>query len=444
MKRLIRFSLSLCATLLATLGCVVQSSAQPSTFISAEDSDPARLGWMVGAPPPPEKLIMQPESDFFSFPKLRWTVCHIRELMPTKQVSRGIGAPVPLAYAVDSGIDAVSFMPMGGNKPMTWKQSLAANYTDGILILHKGRVVYEQYAGCLDEQGKHAAMSMTKSMTGLLAEMLVVEGVLDEQAQVSSIIPELKDSAFGSATVRQVMDMTTALDYSEDYSDPEADIWVYSKAASPLPKAKDYTGPDGYFAYLQTVKQNGVHGEAFGYRTVNSDALGWILARVTGKDLAQLLSERLWRRMGAEQDGYMTVDAKGTPFAGGGLSAGLRDLGRVGLLLLNDGMINGQRLFSKQVVDNIRAGGDKRAFAKAGYAALAGGSYRSMWWVLHNKHNAFAARGVHGQTLYVDPTAEMVIVRFASYPTAANAQIDPTSLPAYQAVAEYLMQGQAK
>ena len=444
MKRLTRVSLSLCATLLVTLGCVVQSSAQPSAFISAEDSDPARLGWMVGAPPPPEKLIMQPQSNFFSFPKLRWTVCHIRELMPTKQVSRGIGAPVPLAYAVDSGIDAVSFMPIGGNKPMTWKQSLAANYTDGILILHKGRVVYEQYAGCLDEQGKHAAMSMTKSMTGLLAEMLVVEGVLDEQAQVSSIIPELKDSAFGSATVRQVMDMTTALDYSEDYSAPEADIWVYSKAASPLPKPKDYTGPDGYFAYLQTVKQNGVHGEAFGYRTVNSDALGWILARVTGKDLAQLLSERIWSRMGAEQDGYMTVDAKGTPFAGGGLSAGMRDLGRVGVLLLNDGMINGQRLFSKQVVDNIRAGGDKRAFAKAGYAALAGGSYRSMWWVLHNKHNAFAARGVHGQTLYVDPTAEMVIVRFASYPTAANAQIDPTSLPAYQAVAEYLMQENAK
>lgn len=229
MKRLIRFSLSLCATLLATFGCVVQSSAQPSTFISAEDSDPARLGWMVGAPPPPEKLIMQPESDFFSFPKLRWTVCHIRELMPTKQVSRGIGAPVPLAYAVDSGIDAVSFMPMGGNKPMTWKQSLAANYTDGMLVLHKGRVVYEQYAGCLDEQGKHAAMSMTKSMTGLLAEMLVVEGVLDEQAQVCAIIPVLKDSAFGSATVRQVMDMTTALDYSEDYSDPEADIWVHRK-----------------------------------------------------------------------------------------------------------------------------------------------------------------------------------------------------------------------
>jgi len=300
-------------------------------------------------------------------------------------------------------------------------------------------VVYEHYSGCLDEAGKHAAMSMTKSMTGLLAEMLVVEGQLDDTARVSALVPELADSAFGSATVRQVMDMTTALDYSEDYADPQADIWLYSRAASPLPKPEGYEGPNGYFEYLQTVKQEGVHGEAFGYRTINTDALGWIISRVTGKGVAQLLSERLWSKMGAEQDGYMTVDAKGTAFAGGGLSAGLRDLGRIGLLMLNEGEIHGQRLFPAEVIENIRAGGDRQVFAKAGYKTLEGGSYRSMWWLLHNEHGAYAARGVHGQTIYVDPTADMVIVRFASFPQAQNAQIDPTSLPAYQAVAEYLM-----
>lgn len=439
MKHPIRISLFLSIGFLIATDLGAQTTAQSGSFMSAEDSDPTRLGWMEGFPPPPDKLIMQPESDFFSFPKLRWTVCHIRELMPTKQVSRGIGSPAPFAYAIDGGIDAVSFTPMGGGKSMTWKDSLSANYTDGILILHKGRVVYEKYTGCLDETGKHAAMSMTKSMTGLLAEILVVEGRLDDNAKVSSIIPELGPSAFGSATVRQVMDMTTALDYSEDYSDPGADIWVYSKAASPLPKPKNYSGPNGYFEYLQLVRQKGAHGEAFGYKTINSDALGWILSRVTGKDVAQVLAERIWSRMGAEQDGYMTVDAKGTPFAGGGLSAGMRDLGRIGLLMLDGGMSNGQRLFPKEVVENIRAGGDRKAFGKAGYKALEGGSYHSMWWVLHNEHGAFAARGVHGQTIYVDPTAEMVIVRFASYPTAGNSRIDPTSLPAYEAVADYLM-----
>jgi len=424
---------------IAVLGVLSYAFAQTGKPLSEEESDPVKQGWMKGFPPPPGKLIMQPESDFFSFPKLRWTVCHIRELMPTKQVTRGIGTPIPLEYAIDEGIDAVTFTPMGGGKSITWRESLSMNYTDGILILHEGRVVYEKYFGCLDETGKHAAMSMTKSVTGLLAEILVVDGQLDDEVKVSSIIPELEESAFGNATVRQVMDMTTALDYSEDYSDPDADIWIYSKAASPLPKPKGYEGPNGYFEYLQTVKQDGVHGEIFGYRTINTDALGWIISRVTGKDLAHLLSERVWSKMGAEQDGYMTVDAKGTPFAGGGLSAGMRDLGRIGLLMLNDGRINGQQLFPKEVTENIRAGGDKEAFAGAGYKTLKGGSYRSMWWVLHNRHGAFSARGVHGQTIYVDPTADMVIVRFASFPAAKNAQIDPTSLPAYQAVAEHLM-----
>ena len=429
----------ICVATVSVMVVFPPASSGAAEFLDAMESDPTVMGWMQGFPPPPDKRIMHPESDYFSFPKLRWTVCHIRELLPTKQVIRGIGPPAPLQYAIDGGIDSVLFTPLGGGGPMTWRESLSANYTDGILILHKDRVVYEKYFGCLEPTGKHAAMSMTKSLTGLLAEILVAEGRLDPTAKVSSIIPELNDSAFGSATVRQVMDMTTALDYSEDYSDPKADIWVYSKAASPLPKPKDYEGPNGYFEYLQTVKQNGIHGGAFGYRTINTDALGWIVSRVTGKDLAQLLSERIWSRMGAEQDGYMTVDARGTPFAGGGLSAGLRDLGRIGLLMLNGGEINGQRLFSKGVVENIRAGGDKNAFAKAGYKTLEGGSYRSMWWVFHNKHGGFAARGVHGQTIYVDPTADMVIVRFASFPTAKNAKIDPTSLPAYQAVAEYLM-----
>lgn len=420
------------------------ASGQSSNSLNAEDSNPVKMNWMVGFPPPADKLIMQPESDFFSFPKLRWTVCHIRELMPTKQVSRGIGSPKPFTYAKDKNIDSIKFTPLNSGGEMTWAESLSENYTDGILILHKGQIVYEEYFGCLSETGKHAAMSMTKSLTGLLAEILVAEGRLKKNAKVSSIIPELKNSAFGSATVLQVMDMTTALDYSEDYSDPNADIWLYSKAANPLPKPKDYKGPNGYLEYLQTVEKSGDHGEAFGYKTINTDALGWIIARVTGKDVAQLLSERIWRKIGAEQDGYMTVDAKGMPFAGGGLSASLRDLGRIGELMLNRGKFNGQQLFSEKVVENILAGGDQAAFAKAGYNTLPGGSYKSMWWVFHNDHGAIAARGVHGQTIYIDPTAEMVIVRYSSFPTAKNAKIDPTSLPAYQAVAEYLIEKKLK
>lgn len=431
-----RFTLIILALLFGATAC-----AQPKLFLNAEESDPNKLGWMEGFPPSPEKLIMQPESDFFSFPKLRWTVCHIRELMPTKQVSRGINAPAPLVYDLDPNIDSVVFTPLGSERSMTWQEALLSNYTDGALILHKGKVVYEYYSGCLDERGQHAAMSMTKSLAGLLAEMLVVEGRLNDNDPVAKIIPELKGSAFGNATVRQVMDMTTALDYSEDYSNPNADIWLYSKAASPLPKPKDYSGPNGYLEYLQTVAGNGQqHGIDFSYKTINTDTLGWIIARVTGQDFGELLSERIWSRIGMEQDAYLTVDAKGMPFAGGGLSSGLRDLGRIGQLMLNEGKYLGEQIFPEQVVQNIKKGASKKSFESAGYKTLPGASYRSMWWVFHNDNGAFAARGVHGQTIYIDPTADMVIVRLASFPVAKNAKIDPTSLPAYQAIADYLIE----
>ncbi len=420
------------------------AAAEPAP-LSARDSDPRAMGWMQGFPPPADRLITQPDSNYFSFPRLRWSVCHMRQLLPTAGISRGLGAPTPLRHAPvpdrahrEAAIDALQFTPLGRDAPMTWAESLEANYTDGILVLHEGQVVYERYFGCLAEDGQHAAMSMTKSLTGLLAGILVAEGKLDDSALVASIVPEVRNSAFGNATVRQVMDMTTGLRYSEDYADPDADIWIYSAAANPLPKPEGYAGPVGYFEYLQQVKPEGRHGEAFHYKTVNADMLGWIVSRVSGKAVTEFASERLWWPMGAEQDAYMQVDAKGTPFAGGGLSAGLRDLGRLGQLLLDEGMVEGKRLFPAEVVRSIRRGGDPAKFGDD-YPALRGGSYTSMWWVYPGDHGVFAARGVHGQTIYVDPAARMVIVRFASFPKPQNPLIDPTSLPAFEALADHLM-----
>lgn len=165
-----------------------------------------------------------------------------------------------------------------------------------------------------------------------------------------------------------------------------------------------------------------------------------LIARVSGRSVAQLMSERIWRKLGAEQDAYMTVDSIGTPFAGGGLNTGLRDLARFGEMLRNDGRANGAQIVPKAALDDIRRGGDKKAFAKAGYGELLKGwSYRSMWWVTHNDHGAFTARGVHGQAVYIDPKAQIVIVRYASHPVAANGANEPTSLPAYQALAVHLM-----
>ncbi len=276
--------------------------------------------------------------------------------------------------------------------------------------------------------------------TGTLASILVAEGRLKPDALVTDYVPELKGSVFGDATVRQVMDMTTALKFSESYADPDAEIWSYSAAGNPLLKARDYSGPIGYFAALQTIAKQGEHGEAFGYKTPNADALGWIISRASGKSVAQLLSDLIWSRVGMEQDAYYQVDELGIPFAGGGLSAGLRDMARFGELLRNKGKWHGEQIFPPAAVEDIEKGGSKEAFAKSAHPELPGCSYRDMWWITENADGAFAARGVHGQTIYIDPKAELVLVRFASHPIAANSANDPTSLPAYAAVAAYLME----
>ena len=402
-------------------------------------SDPGKLGWMAGFPPPPDRRIYFFDGSFYQFPALRWSFSNMRQLMPTVNVSRGLEAPILFAREHSPHIDNLEFIPLGSHQPITWQESLAVNYTDGVVVLHKGCIVYERYFGALKEDGQHAAMSVTKSLIGTLGALMVAEGELDPNATITNYVPELKASGFGDATVRQVLDMTAAIKFSEDYSDPDAEIWSHADAGNPLPKPKGYRGPGSYFEFLQTVEKLGNHGEAFGCRTVNTDVLGWIIARVTGCSVAQVLSDRIWRHLDAEQDAYFNVDSIGTPFAGGGFNSGLRDLARFGEMMRKGGWFNGKQVLPEAVVDDIRRGGNQMVFAKAGYQLLKGWSYHNMWWITHNLHGAFCARGVHGQVLYIDPKAEMVIARFASHPSAHNAANDPTSLPAYHALALHLL-----
>ena len=409
--------------------------------LDAQASDPVAMGWMQGFPPPQDKTIRFTDPDYFAFPKLRWTVCHFRELMPTAGVNTAQSAASDLARAPDDKIGAVTFTPLNGGPDLSWDDAFDANYTDGVMVVHHGKVVYERYAGCLDDSTLHGAMSVTKSLTGLLAELLIAEGTLDQSGLVGDLIPELQDSAFGGATVRQVMDMTTALDYSEDYADPDAEVWAYAEAGSPLPKPEGYDGPRGYFEFLETVQQDGEHGKAFGYKTVNADALGWIISRATDMSVAELLADRVWSKIGPRREAFYTVDGLGTPFAGGGFNATLGDMARLGLLMLNQGRVGDEQIVPQAAIQAIAAGGDPEVFDKADYD-LPGWSYRSMWWNTGNDHGAYAARGVHGQTIWIDPAADMVIVRFASNPVAANSANDPTSLPAYAAIADYLMESE--
>lgn len=423
--------------LTAMVSAVYAQAAAPALPDPASTSVQA-MGWMQGFPPAADKLITFDNPLGNTFPRNRWTFSHIREITPTANVWRGTGAPNALRSApVD--IEQVRFKVMGTGEELSFVQALDRNYTDGILVMHKGRVIYEKYLGALEPQRPHLAMSVTKSFVGTLAALLAHEGIIKPEAPVTDYLPEMKSTAYGDATVRQVMDMTIGVKYSENYADPKAEVWDYARAGGMMPQGKDYAGPRSFYEFLQTLQKEGEHDQGFAYKTVNAEVLAWIVRRASGKPLAQLLSERIWSRIGAEQDAYFMVDRIGTESGGGGLNTTLRDLARFGELMRNEGRAaSGQQVLPRAVVQDIRRGADPAKFVKAGYATLPGWSYRNMWWVSHNPNGAYMARGIHGQAIYIDPKAQMVVVRYASHPIAGNAGIDPTSLPMYQALADAL------
>lgn len=414
---------------------------QPSDlpiFPAASDCDPLQLGWMQGSPPSADKIIQAQDGSGYRFPQLRWSFAHYRQLVPTATVSKGLAPSTPLSQA-SRPLPQIRYSPMGSNTACSWADMMEATYTDALLVMHKGQVVFEHFGGVMTPLHAHIAMSVSKSFMGLLAAALVAEGVLDDAQRVDHYVPELAGSGFADATVRQVMDMTTGIDYSENYADPQAEIWNHMRAGGVMPRPPGYSGPTHFYDYLQTVRKLGEHGEKFTYRTANTDVLGWIVRRVSGQNTEQMLSERIWQPMGAELDACYTVDPIGTAFAGGGLNTGLRDLARFGELVRQHGRVGHTQVLPAAAVADTFAGADPARFAANGPATLAGWSYRNMWWVSHNAHGAIMARGVHGQNIYIDPQAEMVIARYASHPVAANIANDPHTLPAYHALALALL-----
>ena len=402
-------------------------------------TDPVQLGWMQGFPPASERVIRFDDGSLFRFPRTRWSFSHMRELVPTVNVWRGNQAASALPRKVHE-LDHLSFAC--GDRQMTWSEMLLSTYTDSVVVLHRGAIVYEKYSGAALDRLPHSCYSITKSFIGTLAAMLVNEGVLDPSSAVCRYIPELKNSAYGDASVRDLMDMQIGVRYSEDYADRNAEIWDYSRAGGMSPRTPGTTGPSTFYEFLCLLKKEGRHGEGFSYKTVNTEVLAWVLRRVTNTSIATLMSERIWQKIGAENDAYFQVDSIGTEAAGGGFHVTLRDLVRFGETIRLGGRFNGAQVIPAAGVEDIFSGGDTEKFTKGGYPSVPGYkgySYRSKWWISHNEHRVIDARGIYGQRLYIDPVAEMVIAKFSSHPVAANVNLLPVTDPGFQAIALHLM-----
>ncbi len=393
---------------------------------------PSQSGLMVGFPPPPEKRITTANSHLPQH--LGWRVQNPGWLYPTARISRGAGpiAHLPIGERLD--VDQLLVEDgQGGRLPMTdiWRKTGA----DATLVMHRGKVVFESYLGDMNATRQHAMFSCTKSVIGLLIEQLIHEKKVDPAAPASTYIPELSASPAGSATVRQLLDMQAHFMFSDK---PKADGQVqvdYIMGLGFIPRPAAYQGANGVYELLVNARPMGEHGSPFRYDNGSTDTLGWILRRSTGMSLDALISASIWSKLGCEQDAGMLIDAGGTEWAAGGMSACLRDFARLGEALRCHGNFNGQQVLAPAVYDEILKAGDRDAFA-AGAGVPTGGSYRSQWWFNHDHLGSYACRGQYGQRIWIAPQAEVMIAQFAADPNLAA--LEPLRLQGYRAIANAL------
>jgi CubicO group peptidase (beta-lactamase class C family) len=343
-------------------------------------------------------------------PFSRWAFQHVRELVPSADIPNDpakvkVLASAPAALGVEAACDATD--------------------TDALVVLHRGKLVYERYANGMSAETPHILMSVSKSMLGLLAGVLAKAGVLDLERDVTQMVPELARTAYRGASVRQLLDMRAGISWNEDYHAVAGPIIEYRKATNwnPLGPGEAPSDLRSFFGKLE--ERDGAHGGRFHYVSPNTDLLGWVIERAAGRRYADLMSELVWRPIGAERSAYITVDRLGAPRCAGGMCATARDLARVGQALVEG------TVAPPAWIDDIESNGDPAAWQKGAFVELFRGApihYRSKWYVLRGGAPALFGFGVHGQLLLVDRRSEVVVAKFSSQELPLDPQRIPDSL----------------
>ncbi len=367
----------------------------------------------------------------------RWAFQHISEIIPTANISRGPGTPTPLARDLRD-LSGISFESFSGEK-MTVNAMLGSTYTDGIIVLQDGVVVAEKYYNGMTPDTRHLLMSISKSVTGILSGVLVNDGRLDPDKLVVDYIPELKRSpGFAEATVREVLDMTTSIVFSEDYDDPEAEVASHEQAMAW--RGRSELANAGLYSFAQTIKKDErEHGELFHYASINTDVLGWLIERTSNQKYVDFMSQSIWSKLGAEHDAQISVDYLGSPVSNGGFVITLRDLARFGQMVLDDGYFNGAQILPSGWVDDIRFNGKNSAWKPSKFGKVwSKGFYRNQWYVTNDDQGSFFAVGVNGQWIWINPTSRVVIVKLSSAPVSADPEIFNSTVPGLDAIARYL------
>lgn len=376
-----------------------------------------------------------PRQDWDRAPWNRWTFQHVRDMVPTTPVSRGQGPANPLPENLQD-IDAIGFEVDGRRD--TIGGFLASSSVDGMLVLHRGEVVAERYLNGMTPRTLHLSQSVAKSVVGTVVGILVGRGLVDPAAPVTRYLPELEATAYRGATVQQVLDMTSGVVFDETYTAADSHM-AKMDAACGWKERKDPSWPSNVWDLILSLKEaECAHGASFRYRSVEADVLAFMLERVAGTPLAELVSRELWAPMGAEQDAEFTVDPAGYALGNGGFNATLRDYARFALLHLRGGEIAGRRVVPSAWIEETRSGARPDLFGGIYREVLPEGAYHNQFWIEDAKRRAYMARGVFGQLVYIDPEADFAAVVLSSWPEFVNAARSRTSLAAIRSIREAL------
>ena len=368
---------------------------------------------MQGFPPLPSDQVTL--ANWREAPFNRWAFQHVRELLPSAEIENDPRSVVEWRlFSVDASDWHVAD---DAQRAMSFAQFLEKTATDAIVIVHRGRIVFEHSAPGSSTLTPHILMSVSKSMLGLVAEILVARKELDANLTVGEILPELGATAYTAATLRHLLDMRAGVHFDEDYAATEGPIVDYRKATgwNPLQIGEAPSDLRSFFRLM--TKSDPPHGGNFHYVSPNSDLLGWLIERATGTRFSDLMSELLWRPAGASRSGYITVDRFGAPRCAGGICVCARDLALVGQLLLDDGARAGKQILPAGWVHDLIRNGDQAAWAAGSFVDYFPGRamhYRSQWYVENEPHALLFGVGIHGQNLFVDPARQIVIAKLSS------------------------------
>lgn len=379
------------------------------------------------------RTISPPRSEWDRAPFNRWSFQHIREILPTAEVWRGKGPVLELPQA-PRDLDGLEFSD--GSTSQTISHFLDTSYTDGFIVLSSGRVVMERYMNNMGPRSLHLSQSMAKSITATAFGALVGKGLLDPEALITDYLPELQATAWKGARLRHCLDMTSGVAYDETYTITGSDMAKTDVASGwkDAPPGSDW--PQNIWAQiLSLTKQSRPHGERFEYRSIETDVLAFAMERVAGKPIAEIISEEVWQRIGAEESGCFTLDRAGYALADGGFNATLRDYARFGLLWARRGKLKSEQIIPEAWVRDTPKG-DASKFHAPYTDVSPNGAYRNQFWLRDCAGENLMCRGVFGQLIYIDPARDFVAVKLSSWPDFVSPSRTRTAIGAMEAIAD--------